>query len=134
LTSFLREEFLVILLRYAVIENMRFLLSSFDASEALQLGFRYENPNNGNHFLSGGSGYVLTREAIRRFIEIGLVNTNSTDKESNITGGMKTFSNGSPCVFNPDLGEDLNLGIHEMFLSYLLFQIIIIFAVYSDKN
>jgi glycoprotein-N-acetylgalactosamine 3-beta-galactosyltransferase len=110
--KFLSENLSSLLIRYAVIDNMRFLLSSFDASSPLQLGFRYENPNNGDHFMSGGSGYVLTKEAIRRFVEIGLVNSNLTAKDSSLTG-TKTFSNRSLCTFNNDVGEDLNLGIHK---------------------
>jgi glycoprotein-N-acetylgalactosamine 3-beta-galactosyltransferase len=99
-------------IRYAVMDNMRFLLSSFDASTPLHLGFRYENPNNGYQFMSGGSGYVLTKESIRRFVEIGLANVNSTEQESSETGNS-TFSKNSLCESDPIGGEDLNLGINK---------------------
>ncbi len=54
---------------------MRLTLSSFNASEPLQFGFRYVNPNNGIPYMTGGAGYVLTKEAIRRFDEIGISET-----------------------------------------------------------
>ncbi|KAK4007215.1 hypothetical protein OUZ56_012375 [Daphnia magna] len=70
---------------YAVMENMRFLLSNFNPSTALHLGFRYEDPNNGNRFMSGGSGYILTKEAIRRFIEIGVADVDLVTKKPNMS-------------------------------------------------
>ena len=60
-------------------DNVRYLLSTFDPASALHLGFRYEDPNNGKHFMSGGPGYVLTREAVRRSVEIGLANVSELE-------------------------------------------------------
>lgn len=51
-----------LLYRYAVMENMRHMLSSHDPSNPLILGFKYKG-----YFMSGGSGYVMTKEAVRRF-------------------------------------------------------------------
>ena len=102
--------------RYAVIENMRFLLSSFNASAPLQLGFRIESPINGNHYMAGGSGYVLTKEAIRRFVEIGIAETKSTENKSRIIG-KSTIYNDSLCSFDPNVGEDVNLGILAPYLT-----------------
>ncbi len=86
------------------------MLTSFNASEPLQLGFRYENPNNGIHYMSGGAGYVLTKEAIRRFVEIGISETNTTKQKNGISLKSNVYNN-SICAFNPDVGEDVNLGI-----------------------
>lgn len=91
-------------------DNMRHLLSSFDSTAAIHLGFRYENPNNGKHFMSGGPGYVLTRESIRRFVEMGI---------GNATNGLPTtLSPGkmNPCPASQEGLEDANLGIcHSAF-------------------
>lgn len=89
-------------------DNLRHLLSSFDPSTALHLGFRYEDPNNGKHFMSGGPGYVLTREAIRRFVEIGLGNVSVVETK----GNNKTNStSNSYCPVGHEGQEDVNLGI-----------------------
>jgi glycoprotein-N-acetylgalactosamine 3-beta-galactosyltransferase len=89
-------------------DNMRHLLSSFDPLAALHLGFRYEDPNNGQHFMSGGSGYVLTREAIRRFVEIGLAGNNNSIK---LKGNQTNSTLISPCSIGHQGLEDVNLGI-----------------------
>ncbi len=59
--------------------------------------------------MSGGSGYILTKESIRRFVEIGLANMNSTEQISTISEEQYLSKN---CLheFNPDIGEDLYLG------------------------
>ena len=95
-------------------DNMRHLLSTFDPSSALHLGFiRYEDPNNGKHFMSGGPGYVLTREAIRRFVEIGLANVSKLDEPPNNKNSIYSISN---CPIGQHEGqEDVNLGIVDLF-------------------
>ena len=85
-------------------ENMRHLLSSFNSSMALHLGFKYKRPEVKRGFMSGGSGYVLTREAIRRFVEVGLdITVNSTQNEGNMTSK-------NLCVPGYEGLEDFNLG------------------------
>lgn len=98
------------LLRYAVLENMRFLLSSFNSSAAIHLGFKYKNPGVQQGFMSGGSGYVLSKEAIRRFVEIALPKMDSSDISSDTTGSL--------CVSGPKGHEDVNLGIILHFYLY----------------
>jgi glycoprotein-N-acetylgalactosamine 3-beta-galactosyltransferase len=85
-------------------ENMRYLLSGFNASAALHLGFKYKHPDVRKGFMSGGSGYVLTKEAIRRFVKIGLPKLNASNLIDNV--------NDSLCVSGPKGLEDLNLGIY----------------------
>lgn len=90
--------------RYAVMENLRHLLSSFNSSMPLHLGFKYENPDVRQGFMSGGSGYVLTKEAIRRFVEIALATEKAQVSET------KNQTHKSFCHPGERGPEDLNLG------------------------
>ena len=97
-------------------DNMHHLLSSFDPATALHLGFRYEDPNNGKHFMSGGPGYVLTKEAIRRFVEIGLGgNVSVLEPKANKTKSTSS----SYCPIGHEGQEDVNLGILFNYLSVM---------------
>ncbi len=60
--------------------------------------------------MAGGAGYVLTKEAIRRFVEIGISETNTTKQRIGISGKSNVY-NDSMCAFIPNDGEDVNLGI-----------------------
>lgn len=94
---------------YAVMENMRHLLSSFDPSIPLHLGFKYKDERKKirQGFMSGGSGYILTREAIRRFVRTLLAEESNRQSSSNSS---------SVCVLPGIQGsaEDMYLGILSM--------------------
>lgn len=83
---------------------MRHLLSSFNSTAAIHLGFKYKNPGVKQGFMSGGSGYVLSKEAMRRFVEITLPKLNSSDISKNTKDSL--------CISGTKGHEDVNLGIH----------------------
>lgn len=53
---------------YVVVENLRYLLSKFDTEKPLYLGRKF-SPFITQGYMSGGAGYVLSKEALRRFIK-----------------------------------------------------------------
>lgn len=75
---------------YVIVENLKYLLSSYNSSEAFYFG-RYIKPNISSPeyetspygYMDGKAGYVLSKEAVRRFVEEGL-SGNKTCKEDGI--------------------------------------------------
>lgn len=56
---------------FAVIENMRFMLYRYDRETPVYFGCKF-NPYVRQGFMSGGAGYILSREALRRLVVEGL--------------------------------------------------------------
>lgn len=53
---------------FVVVENLRYLLSRHDTEEPVYFGHRFR-PLVRQGYMSGGAGYVLSREALRRFVQ-----------------------------------------------------------------
>ncbi|XP_058475875.1 glycoprotein-N-acetylgalactosamine 3-beta-galactosyltransferase 1-like [Solea solea] len=53
---------------FIVIENLRYVLSKYDTEEPHYLGRRF-SPFVKQGYMAGGAGYVLSKEALRRFIK-----------------------------------------------------------------
>ncbi|XP_074543420.1 glycoprotein-N-acetylgalactosamine 3-beta-galactosyltransferase 1-like [Halichoeres trimaculatus] len=53
---------------FVVVENLRYLLSKFDTEKPLYLGRRFK-PFVRQGYMAGGAGYVLSKEALRRFVK-----------------------------------------------------------------
>ncbi|KAI6213199.1 N-acetylgalactosaminide beta-1,3-galactosyltransferase [Aphelenchoides besseyi] len=59
---------------FVIMENLRFMLLSYSPSDPVYFGCKFK-PIVKQGYMSGGSGYVLSREALRRFVEKALNNT-----------------------------------------------------------
>ncbi|XP_054084235.1 glycoprotein-N-acetylgalactosamine 3-beta-galactosyltransferase 1 isoform X2 [Zeugodacus cucurbitae] len=60
---------------YAVMENMRYLLYPYSPETPIYFGCKFK-PFVKQGYMSGGAGYVLSKEAVRRFVEKAIPNKN----------------------------------------------------------
>jgi len=56
---------------YVVMENLRFLLQSYNTSQPIYFGCKFK-PYVKQGYMSGGAGYALSKEAVRRFATRGI--------------------------------------------------------------
>src|SRR5437868_2924864 len=52
---------------YVIMENLRYFLTAHNASKPIYFGCKIDT---GVKFMQGGAGYVLSKEALRRFISV----------------------------------------------------------------
>lgn len=57
---------------YVIMENLRFLLSTMDKNSPAYLGYQLEPPWYDWAYMSGGAGYVFSREGLRQLVQRGL--------------------------------------------------------------
>ena len=55
---------------YVIIENLKYLLAKFDFNRPLYLGHHYKKFVQ-QGYMSGGAGYVLSKEAVKRVVTCG---------------------------------------------------------------
>ncbi|XP_051516305.1 glycoprotein-N-acetylgalactosamine 3-beta-galactosyltransferase 1-A [Myxocyprinus asiaticus] len=53
---------------FVVVDNLRWILSNYTAEQPIYFGKRFK-PYTKQGYMSGGAGYVLSKEALRRFVE-----------------------------------------------------------------
>ncbi|XP_063590421.1 glycoprotein-N-acetylgalactosamine 3-beta-galactosyltransferase 1-like [Penaeus indicus] len=58
---------------YVIVENLRYMLSPYDADDPMWFGCRFKKYVK-QGYMSGGAGYVLSREALRKFVEEAIPN------------------------------------------------------------
>lgn len=57
---------------YMIMENLRFLLSSYNPKEPSYMGFHFNMYLKDYGYMSGGAGYVISNSGLRRLVEFGL--------------------------------------------------------------
>ncbi|XP_026205781.1 glycoprotein-N-acetylgalactosamine 3-beta-galactosyltransferase 1-B [Anabas testudineus] len=53
---------------YVIVDNLRWILANYTPDDPIYFGRRFK-PYTKQGYMSGGAGYVLSREALRRFVE-----------------------------------------------------------------
>merc|ERR1712106_811111 len=76
---------------YVILENLRYLLSSYNHSDPIWFGFEFKVIVK-DGYMSGGAGYVLSKEALRRFNEIALPNATICEQSD---GGSEDVNMGN---------------------------------------
>lgn len=66
---------------YVILENLRYFLLDKNSSEPIYYGCRFK-PYVKQGYMSGGAGYVLSKEAVRRFVERGIQNPENCRQNS----------------------------------------------------
>lgn len=74
-----------------IVENLRYMLSAHKPTTPIYLGCRFK-PYVKQGYMSGGAGYVLSKEAVIRFVERGLKH--------------------NKCRKDHDGSEDVEMGMH----------------------
>ncbi len=78
---------------FAIMENMRYFLSDKNSSQLIYYGLKFK-PYVKQGYMAGGSGYILSKEALRQFVEKGMGN--------NRTAACRTSES--------HMAEDTNIG------------------------
>ncbi|CAJ0598044.1 unnamed protein product [Cylicocyclus nassatus] len=65
---------------YVHMDNLRALLASYSPYDAFSIGHQFKNGSDFATYHSGGAGYVLSREAVRRLVSKGFSKLSSCDK------------------------------------------------------
>ncbi|XP_063709183.1 glycoprotein-N-acetylgalactosamine 3-beta-galactosyltransferase 1-like [Culicoides brevitarsis] len=59
---------------YVIVENLRTFLYPFDANFPIYFGCKIKSKEKSHQFMSGGAGYVLSKAAMKKFIEEAIPN------------------------------------------------------------
>ncbi|CAG9862134.1 unnamed protein product [Phyllotreta striolata] len=65
---------------YVVVENLRYMLRNADPQQPVYYGCKFK-PYVKQGYMSGGAGYVLSKEALRRFVEEAIPNKKMCRKD-----------------------------------------------------
>lgn len=108
-------------IRYIIVENLRYMLYQYSPETPIHLGSKFK-PFVKQGYMSGGAGYALSKEAVRRFVVEGIPNPKYCKQEEtvmddieigacleklNVTAGDTRDSDGRGRMFSLGLEEHL---------------------------
>lgn len=82
--------------RYVIVENLRSMLLPYSPDEPLQLGFQMQPFLD--MYMSGGAGYVLSREAVRCLVTRALLQGGRCEPLGH--AGAEDENIGKPCLMS----------------------------------
>ncbi|SPP86628.1 glycoprotein-N-acetylgalactosamine 3-beta-galactosyltransferase 1 [Drosophila guanche] len=110
---------------YVFVENLRYMLYPYSPDQAIYFGYNFKmvgTHQKNESYMSGGSGYVLSREALRVFVE-GLNDTTKCRQEDDHAEDMEM----GRCLFNLDVkaGDSRDSKLRHRFYPLLPFNILL---------
>lgn len=66
---------------YVIVENLRFMLYPYSPNDPLFFGANFKGYTS-QGYMDGGPGYVLSKEAVKKFVEEAMPNENLCRKQS----------------------------------------------------
>uniref|UniRef100_A0AC35G8Z8 N-acetylgalactosaminide beta-1,3-galactosyltransferase n=1 Tax=Panagrolaimus sp. PS1159 TaxID=55785 RepID=A0AC35G8Z8_9BILA len=101
---------------YVIMENLRFMLLAHNPSEPVYFGCKFK-PYTKQGYMSGGAGYVLSREALNKFVTEGLTNPRMCSPSE---GGPEDLEMGR-CLerIGVKAGDSRDAGGHYRFLPFV---------------
>lgn len=67
---------------YVIVENLRYMLYPYSSDNPIYFGCKFK-PYVKQGYMSGGAGYVLSKESVMRFVEKGIPNKKMCRQEAN---------------------------------------------------
>lgn len=78
---------------YVVVENLRYFLSTQNANEPIYFGCKFK-PYVNQGYMSGGAGYVLSKAALKLFVEKGIAPGHPTNCKDSSNAGAEDVEMG----------------------------------------
>ena len=78
---------------YVIVENLRYMLQTYDPQDPIWFGCKY-SPYVERGYMSGGAGYVLSKAAVERFVNLALNESNSQNCRTNDDAGAEDVEMG----------------------------------------
>lgn len=92
---------------YAFIDNMRYMLAAYSPNDPIYFGRKLKSDLHRQGYFYGGSGYVMSRRALQRFVEDAIPNEDICRID---WGGMEDYEMGNCMnnigVYNGDSRDD----------------------------